>query len=171
VIAREVAAGRLDLGFGFATDARPGVRPEPLCDEPAIVAVDAGHPLAGRRSVGLRELAGETFALVDPSGGEGYNRAVRDLCAAAGFRVRVARRPSGPMAWEAAVRRDGCVGLTTHVSAASSMRGIRTLELTDDATFQLDLLWPSSVTDPTPAAASLAAVARRLAGSGSDGRP
>ena len=46
VIAREVAAGRLDLGFGFATDDVPGVRVEPLRDEPAIVALDARHPLA-----------------------------------------------------------------------------------------------------------------------------
>ena len=67
------------------------------------------------------------------------------------------------MAWEAAVRRHGCVGLTTHVSAASSLRGIRTIELTDEASFRLDLLWPSSVTEPPPAAARFAAAALRLA--------
>jgi hypothetical protein len=61
------------------------------------------------------------------------------------------------MAWETAVRSDGCVGLTTRVSAASTIRGIRTIELEDAAAFRIDLLTPETAED------RLSAPARRFA--------
>jgi DNA-binding transcriptional LysR family regulator len=100
--------------------------------------------LAARKSVALRELAGRSFAQVDPLDGPGYNEAVRELCREAGFEPGVAEQPSGPMTWETAVRSGDCVGLTTRVSAASTVRGIRTIELEDRALFRIDLLTPDS---------------------------
>jgi DNA-binding transcriptional LysR family regulator len=156
-VARHVADGRLEVGLGFATAATPGVRLEAIAHVPAVAAFAGGDPLATRSSVALRELAGRRFAQVDPHDGPGYNDAVRELCREAGFEPGLADQASGPMAWETAVRSGDCVGLTTRVSAASSVRGIRTVELEEEALFRIDLLTPET------ADGQLSAPARRFA--------
>jgi DNA-binding transcriptional LysR family regulator len=164
LLAQQVARGRLELALGFCTEAVDGVECERLRDERAVVAVAEGHPLANRGTVALADLAGESFALVDARDGAGYNRAVADLCRAAGFEPRVPADPQGPMAWETAVRTGGCVGLTTRSAAVSSARGVRLIELEPPAAFRLDLVRPA---DPdgvrSPAARAFAALARELA--------
>ena len=143
-VARHVADGTLEIGLGFATAPTPGVRLEPIAQVPAVAAVANHDELAARKSVTLRELSGRSFAQVDPLDGPGYNEAVRELCRDAGFEPGVADQPAGPMAWETAVRSGDCVGLTTRVSAASTVRGIRTIELQDEALFRIDLLTPET---------------------------
>jgi DNA-binding transcriptional LysR family regulator len=61
-----VRAGELDLAFVFENDfepapAVPGVELHPLFDDPLRVLLPVGHRLAGRPSVSLHELAGETW--------------------------------------------------------------------------------------------------------------
>ena len=160
-LAAQVADGRLELALGFCTEPRHGVVCEPLRDEPAVLAVADGHPLAQRGTVALSELAGETFAQVDERDGAGYNRAVAAHCRDAGFEPRLRRGAHGPMAWETAVRSERCVGLTTRTSALSTARGIRLLELDPPATFRLELVQPE-VPEPgrRPAARAFAALAR-----------
>jgi DNA-binding transcriptional LysR family regulator len=166
-VAREVAAGRLELGLGFATEPTRGVRAEELAAEPAVVALAAGHPLATRGNVRLADLQRERFALVDPRDGAGYNDAVRGLCRDAGFDPLTAEAPSGPMAWESAVR-DGCVGLTTRISLASTLRGLRVVPLSEPAAFRIDLLTPAAG-EPGPLAQDFAGLARRVMHSRSQG--
>jgi DNA-binding transcriptional LysR family regulator len=143
-LAEQVASGRLELALGFCTEPRDGIVCEWLRDEPAVVAVAATHALAARDRVALAELAGETFALVDARDGAGYNRAVGDLCRAAGFEPRTRADPQGPMAWETAVRSEGCVGLTTRSSSPSTARDVRLLELDPPASFPLELVRPAA---------------------------
>ena len=163
-VARRVADGTLEIGLGFATAPTPGVRLEAIAEVPAVAAVAGGHSLASRRSVALRELAGRRFAQVDPLEGPGYNGAVRELCLAAGFEPELADRSAGPMAWETAVRSGACVGLTTRVSSASTLRGIRTIPLEERAVFRIDLLTPASADgELSLAARSFAAAARTAA--------
>jgi DNA-binding transcriptional LysR family regulator len=162
-LAEQVADGRLELALGFCTEPRDGVACERLREEPAVVAVADDHPLAGRTTVALAELAGETFALVDAHDGAGYNRAVADRCRAAGFEPRTHPDPRGPMAWETAVRTERCVGLTTRSSAPSTARGIRLLELDPPMTFPLELVQPAGPEAARrPAAQAFAALARGL---------
>ena len=104
VLADLVARGELEIALGFCPAPRPGVEVEPVAEEPAFVAVREDHPLAGRRSVALADLARDTFALVDAASGPGYNHAVVQRCRAAGFEPRTASDPHGPLAWETAVR-------------------------------------------------------------------
>jgi DNA-binding transcriptional LysR family regulator len=166
VLAEQVATGALELALGFCTAPLDGVVREPLRDEPAVVAVAADHPLAGRESVSLPELAGETFAFVDERDGAGYNRAVVVLCRAAGFEPRAPAHPHGPMAWETAVRSEGCVGLTTRSAAPSTARGVRLLELQPPVMFQIDLVQPAMpAAARRPAARAFAALARSTLGS------
>jgi DNA-binding transcriptional LysR family regulator len=140
-LAEQVADGRLELALGFCTEPRPGIEITHLRDEPVVVAVATDSPRAA--TVALAELAHETFALVDARDGAGYNRAVADLCRAAGFEPRTHASPQGPMAWETAVRTERCVGLTTRSSASSTAKGIRLLDLDPPATFPLELIEPA----------------------------
>src|SRR5215212_9921497 len=76
VLGDDVAAGRLGAAIAFEPEDVSGTVREEISREPGVVAVATGHPLAGRDSVTLAELAAENFALVDEAGGSGYNRAV-----------------------------------------------------------------------------------------------
>lgn len=140
VLADLVARGRLELALGFCPQHVDGISSQPLWEERAVLAVGSDHRLATRSAVALADLQDETFALVDAQDGRGYNEAVVSHCRLAGFEPRVPPRPAGPMAWETAVRRDGCVGLTTRLSAVSTARGVVLLALDPPVTFPLALL-------------------------------
>lgn len=62
--AAEVAAGRLDVSFGYADGLDPALRARlahrPVRYEPLAVLLPEGHPLAARPAVPLDALAGET---------------------------------------------------------------------------------------------------------------
>jgi DNA-binding transcriptional LysR family regulator len=167
-LSEEVAEGELELALGFCAEPRAGTVCERLLVEPAVLAVGAGHRLASRRRpVRFEELRRETFALVDPRDGFGYNRAVIVRCKDAGFEPRVAADPHGPMAWETAVRMDGCVGLTTRSAAASTARDLRLLELRDEVSFPLQLVRPAlPLASLKPVARAFRQVARDMAASG-----
>jgi DNA-binding transcriptional LysR family regulator len=82
-MAREVVDGRLDLAFvALGDDAPPGLKLIPLASEPIMLAVPAGHRLAGRTSVKLASLRDDT--LVDLAAGWGIRMAVDRAFAAAG---------------------------------------------------------------------------------------
>jgi DNA-binding transcriptional LysR family regulator len=158
-LAAAVADGTLDLALGFCTGAGDGVVRTHLRDDRVVLAVADDHPRAGADRVALAELTDEVFALVDAHDGAGYNDAVVELCRAAGFEPRTHARPRGPMAWETAVRTEGCVGLTTRYSAPSTARGITLLDLEPPATFPLELIEPDRPAR-RPVAQAFAALAR-----------
>jgi DNA-binding transcriptional LysR family regulator len=167
-LAREVAEGELELALGFCAEPHAGIVCERLLVEPAVLAVGTGHRLASRRRpVRLEELRLETFALVDRRDGSGYNRAVVGRLREAGFEPRVVADPHGPMAWETAVRMDGCVGLTTRSAAASTARDLRLLSLRDEVGFPLQLVRPAlPLASLKPVARAFRKVAREMAASG-----
>jgi DNA-binding transcriptional LysR family regulator len=167
-LAREVAEGKLELALGFCAEPRAGIVCERLLVEPAVLAVGTSHRLASRRRpVRLEELRLETFALVDRRDGSGYNRAVVGRLREAGFEPRVVADPHGPMAWETAVRMNGCVGLTTRSAAASTARDLRLLSLRDEVGFPLQLVRPAlPLASLKPVARAFRKVAREMAASG-----
>jgi DNA-binding transcriptional LysR family regulator len=171
-LAREVAEGELELALGFCAEPRTGIVCERLIEEPAVLAVGTGHRLAARRRpVRLDELRLETFALVDPRDGPGYNRAVLARCRDAGFEPRMVADPHGPMAWETAVRLDGCVGLTTRSAAASTARDLRLLDLGGELSFPLQLVRPSGpLASLKPVARAFRRIAREVTAAGSPTR-
>lgn len=151
VLCAGVASGALDVAIGFCPETMPGTIAERLLEEPAVLAVATGRPLEREASVDLAALDGERFALVDADGGPGYNRAVVELCRAAGFQPDLESDPQGPMAWETGVRSRGSVGLTTRLSAVSTERGIALVDLSPPALFAIDLLAPAGPGGPASA--------------------
>ncbi len=86
--AREVVDGRLDLGFVALPGESPGLKLIPLASEPILLAVHAGHPLAGRAGVKLALLRDQT--MVDLQPGWGVRMAVDRSFAAAGVTRSIA---------------------------------------------------------------------------------
>jgi DNA-binding transcriptional LysR family regulator len=163
-LARQVAAGELELAVGCCAEPLAGLAVETLSEEPVVVAVAERHALARRTPVTLADLRDECLALVDAADGPGYNRAVVELCRAAGFEPRTPPDPHGPMAWETAVRSGGCVGLTTRSAAASTARGLRLLALEPAAALPAQLLHAATPESAMrPAAKAFAALARERA--------
>lgn len=89
-LADELRADALDLAFLSIVepDERRGLALHELAEEPLVVALPAGHRLAGRARVAIAELREEDF--VSFSEGATIRRAVRRVAAAAGFEPRIA---------------------------------------------------------------------------------
>jgi len=83
-----VAGGRIDLEFTARRPRNPTVHWEPLFAQPLLLAVPAGHPLAGREEIALAELADDDFVMLRPSWA--LRTLTDELCATAGFVPRVA---------------------------------------------------------------------------------
>jgi LysR family hydrogen peroxide-inducible transcriptional activator len=83
-----VRAGELDLAITRLPVTLAGLRCHTLVREPILLLVPPEHPLRGRRSVPLRELAEEEFVSMRP--GYGLRELADRLCAGAGFTPRVA---------------------------------------------------------------------------------
>jgi hypothetical protein len=88
-------------------------------------------------------------------------------CRDAGFEPRMVADPHGPMAWETAVRLDGCVGLTTRSAAASTARDLRLLDLRGELSFPLQLVRRSGpLASLKPVARAFRKLAREVTAAG-----
>ncbi|NVB42923.1 LysR family transcriptional regulator [Pseudenhygromyxa sp. WMMC2535] len=88
---------RIDLAVLSVDDFEtlsPQLSVEPIRTTPLVAALSQNHPLAQRETLSLIELAEEPL-LLHPSGGRSVlHRKVRELCAQAGFRPKVAQEVS-----------------------------------------------------------------------------
>lgn len=87
-------AGRVDVAFIRTATGQPaGVRVLPLIEEPMVVALPFGHPLASRtngRGLTLKSLALERFIGYPRAAGTGLYDAVIAACIASGFSPNIA---------------------------------------------------------------------------------
>jgi len=126
-LVQDLVAGRLDLAYCGLPAVPSGIHVEPLREMPFRVFVAPDHPLAGRRSVSLAELADEPF--VDTAHGFG-NRLILD---AALDRAGIRRRVVAEMNDMPAVVRFASAGLGVGVVPDSGVRyDGAVLELEDD---------------------------------------
>ncbi|MEU7281197.1 LysR substrate-binding domain-containing protein [Streptomyces sp. NPDC045431] len=94
-LAEAVRAGTLDLALIGAAAAVPeGLEALTLVDERLCVAVPAGHPLAKRRRVTLRDACSHPLVCMPP--GTGLRTVFDDACAAQGIRPPIALEASAP---------------------------------------------------------------------------
>jgi DNA-binding transcriptional LysR family regulator len=86
----ELLGGRVDLAAIIDSEllpmgVRPGVEHVHLCDDPLLLVVASDHPLAGRASIGLEELAEEPWLLPDVGGTCPDSNIILRACREAGF--------------------------------------------------------------------------------------
>ena len=144
----DVRAGHLDIAVGLCVQDPGALAAQRLKDEPVLLAVSAGHRLAGRPGVEVTELRRETFALDDAAEGPDYNAAVLAVCERAGFTPRTREYATHHDAWQNAILHDGCVGLTVRSAIHSAHRELQLIALQPPATFALDLLWRPTPGEP-----------------------
>jgi DNA-binding transcriptional LysR family regulator len=91
----ELLSNRLDLATVIDSELQPsgvraGVTHIHLCDDPLLLVMPAEHPMAGRASIGLEELAEEDWLLPDVGGTCPDSNIVLRACRDAGFEPRIA---------------------------------------------------------------------------------
>src|SRR4051812_36040291 len=123
-----VRAGRLDAAVGWQDAAAPrhepeGLRRVALQEEPMDAVLPAGHRLADRRRIALRDLADETWMAPERDG-----LLVR-ACRAAGFEPRIAILTRDPLAARAIAAAGLAVSLTPSLLARIPLPGIVTPSL------------------------------------------
>jgi DNA-binding transcriptional LysR family regulator len=138
---REVRAGRLDVAVLFcAASGLEGVVVKPLRSEPAIVHIRDDHPLAGRASLALEELASETFLVAESADSGGFTARVMQLCRARGFEPTVRPDPYPDLGLQAV--REG-LGVVVYVRSAfpPDVAGSAFVPITPTAGFPFSLAW------------------------------
>src|SRR5215218_1247950 len=145
---RDVRTGRLDLAVVFcAPPAADGVVIAPLRTEPAVVHLRADHPLAGRASVALEELAGEMFIVAETTESGGFTARVLELCRARGFEPVTRPDPYPDLGLQAV--REG-LGVVVYVRSAFApeLPGSAFVPIAPPAGFPFALAWRDA---PLPA--------------------
>ncbi|MCJ1713972.1 LysR family transcriptional regulator [Curtobacterium sp. VKM Ac-2922] len=86
-LVQDLVSGRLDLAYSGLRVVPSGIVVEPLREMPFRVFLAADHPLAGRTTVSLRELADESF--IDTAHGFGNRLILDQACERLGIRRRI----------------------------------------------------------------------------------
>ncbi|MEU4236799.1 LysR family transcriptional regulator [Actinoplanes sp. NPDC026619] len=111
--------GRLDVAF-TRPPLVPGLATAAIATEPVCAVLPAGHPLAGRASVRLAELAGEGWVLTPRDSWPPWHERYDQEFAAAGFEPRVVQRAAGVPSLLGLVAAG--VGVTRLARSAQSIR-------------------------------------------------
>ena len=132
-VLRRLARWELDLAlvYGHALLPEPELPLERthLLDDPFDLVVPDGHPLAGRTSAALEELAGETWIGGTPHGA--YASIVLHSCRAAGFEPRVVFGSDDYNAVQAFVAVGLGVALLPHLALTVPRPGLARVVLDD----------------------------------------
>jgi DNA-binding transcriptional LysR family regulator len=149
--------GRLDLAFVATAGAPRGIETQTLVEEPLVVAVTHGDPLAGRATISLDDLRDR--ALVCLPRGTGIRGILERQCVAAGFLPQVRLEASNPnVVALLAARGLGAAVLPESVAVAHERR-LKAIRLRPALRGRVELAWRSE--GPTsPAGAALLAHAR-----------
>jgi DNA-binding transcriptional LysR family regulator len=141
---RDVAAGRLDLAVTFCAPEPPpaGVELALVRDEPAVVHLPAGHPLAPREALSLADLASETILVAASRESGGFTGRVLTAFADAGVTPRTAVDPYPDLGLQAV--REG-VGIVVYVRSAypPGLEGSVFVALAPPVTLPFHLAWRS----------------------------
>ncbi len=153
---RDVRGGRLDLAVLFCATGTDGVQLRALRDEPAVVHMRDDHPLAGRASVALEELAEETFLVADSVESGGFTDRVVEMCRVRGFEPRTRPDPYPDLGLQAV--REG-LGVVIYVRSAfpPELTGSAFVPVKPLETFPFTLAWKVGVRS-SAIAAVLAAI-------------
>ena len=85
----ELSHERLDLGFVHTTRVPPDLSRILVARQPFVCCLPTAHPLAKKRKLALRQLEGESFAMVARAVSPDYHEAILSLCTEAGFHPEI----------------------------------------------------------------------------------
>lgn len=127
-LAEGVQWGDLHLALCFQDADRPrreydGLRRIDLAEEPMLALVASDHPLAGKPSIHLRDLADEPWSAPSRKG------LVANACRAAGFEPRIVIITRDPLAAAALAAAHVCVTIVPQLSASMGLPGVATPKL------------------------------------------
>lgn len=143
---RQLLAGDADLALVRAAPSHPGLSGAVVGYDRLRVVVDAGHRLAGRGAVELRELAEETFVVWGPPGHSAYTDFLVGVCRAAGFDPELVVTSRQGMPPATAVHDTDWVGFVTDQPGPVAEDAV-VLDLEPPAQVPLQVVW---VTDAVP---------------------
>ena len=153
-----VHAGTVDLALiGTAATTPGGLEAFTIISERLVSAVPAGHPLAGRPGVTLRDLAAHPIVCMPP--GTGLRAVFDRACAAQGVRPRIALEASAADAIADLAARGLGVAVLSRSMAEHYRDRLTALPIDDvDMPALLALVWRTA---PGPALRELVACSRR----------
>lgn len=135
-----VRTGRFDLALlGTAGELPADVKSHLVADEKLVAAVPLTHPLAGSRTIPLRELAAHPLICLPP--GAGVRAALDIACAAAGLTPTVALEASAPDVVAGLAERGLGVAVLSQTMAATRSRTLRSVDIDPLLRSRLELAW------------------------------
>ncbi|MDL4776727.1 MULTISPECIES: LysR family transcriptional regulator [Thermomonosporaceae] len=168
-LVEEVRAGTVDLALiGTASATPEGLEALTITSERLVAAVPAGHPLAGRGHVALRDLAGHPIVCMPP--GTGLRTVFDRACAAQDLHPAIALQASAPDAIADLAARGLAVAVLSDSMAVHYRDRLTAVTIDDVGTpALLALVWRSA---HGPAVRELLVHGRRaFAGPGRTGAP
>jgi DNA-binding transcriptional LysR family regulator len=149
---RQTAAlreGQIDVGLIRLPVNEPTLSTRVISRDPLVVALPAGHPLAKRRRVPLRSLAGEPFVLYTRSFGPTVQDAIVGHCVNAGFTPRIIQEAAGVQTIVSLVAAGLGISLLIAPTPPSAEDVVVYRPIADDLPrWELALAWSSSNTAP-----------------------
>jgi DNA-binding transcriptional LysR family regulator len=167
----DVRSGRLDAALGFCPTLSDELGSEHVRDEPLLVAVPAGHPLADRDEVTVEDLREETWLLPSETKAGGFLALLRGWCATMGFEPRAAEETTDyDEEFEPVRSGRGIELLTVDFHSAREIEGVVFVPVAAHQTLPLLLVWRGD--NDNPVLPKLLEIARDLReGSGWSGVP
>lgn len=165
--------GHTDLALvvGPVYDVR-GLHLVGLQSQQFVIAVPAGHPLAARRSVKIKELAAESFVSFPGSEGAGFVSALMGACQAAGFLPKVVQEASQMQAILTLVAGGLGIALVPASMRRLHMEDVSFLDVADTrAPPTYDLVFAYCDSNDNPVVQAFLSIALRMVKAASASRP
>ncbi len=148
-----VRRGEQDLGFIHANPVPQGVQARDLLAEPFMVCLPQAHPLAGRASLRLAELAADDFVFFARAASPSYYETVLSMCVAAGFMPVIRHEVRHWLSVASLVSQGLGVSIVPACLSRSGLAGTRFIAFEHQARSVSQMIWPEAARSPLQAKA------------------
>jgi DNA-binding transcriptional LysR family regulator len=143
-----VRRGEQDLGFIHANPVPPGVLARDLMAEPFVVCLPQAHPLAGRESLRLAELAADDFVFFARAASPSYYETVLSMCVSAGFMPVIRHEVRHWLSVASLVSQGLGVSIVPACLSRSGLAGTRFIAFEHAARSVSQMIWPEAARSP-----------------------
>jgi len=143
-----VRRGEQDLGFIHANPVPDEVLARDLIAEPFVVCLPDSHPLAGRQSLRLAELASDDFVFFARAASPSYYETVLSMCVAAGFMPVIRHEVRHWLSVASLVSQGLGVSIVPACLSRSGLAGTRFITFEHDARSVSQVIWHAGARTP-----------------------